>query len=293
MSKRSEQPVLPEAPGFTGLRPTLAVVMRILRSETADLAHYHLRGAMNASEEGHEPYLALLNDPRYAAVAGAAIGKMMRQLVDMWVASGKSARNPGLDSPGDRNIEDVPTGYDSSLFEIVFDGILVRLGSVPFMWRDGTWEFQPTEPTFDIDFLQRLTWDDAAEEIGRRIAMYWFARLLNAPYARVVTRCDACGAYFVRRRARIVKNGVYCGKCQGKGSVKRTAAIRDSNRDKMLAAAAKAWGNWKRSNRHPDQRSWVAHEVNKQCGTEIGPKWASQNVDKILERVEALRNAQG
>ena len=298
-SKLDRRISLPQAPGFTGSRPTLSVVLKILRSETEELVHYHLRIAMQSSGRERGPFMDLLQDPKCIRAAGQAMADMMRQLVDMWISSGKDPVNTRLDFPEDRNIEDLPAGYSTSLFETLWHGVLTRLDAVPLMWRDGTWEFQPSMPKLQL--LEQLgryealgaVWKDHRDVLVTQI--FSTASLIHdlsldaipAEHSSCEFGCDEQ-----------LRTGVYCTKCKGSGSVNRTAAIRLEMKTAMLSLGANAWDRWKKSNRHPDQRLWVAQQVNNRLGTRIGRKWVSQNLkfieqSKEGEECQELRNAMG
>ena len=68
---------------------------------------------------------------------------------------------------------------------------------------------------------------------------------------------------------------------------------REVELDHLLKTAAEAWVQWKNSHDNPDQREWVARQVNKRCRLRNPKqrKWVSRNLKKILERVEGKHHA--
>jgi hypothetical protein len=71
--------------------------------------------------------------------------------------------------------------------------------------------------------------------------------------------------------------------------VKRT----EGSRNRRLDTAAKERIEWESRRKGPAPPEWIAEQVNKRHGTAFGRRWVSQNLEKILERVEALHNAKG
>ena len=78
----------------------------------------------------------------------------------------------------------------------------------------------------------------------------------------------------------------------------RMEALRNGQKDEWIGTAARAWINWQRRHRNDDrgpseQRAWVADVVNEKHGTGFKRNWVSTNLEEILERVEALKDAKG
>ena len=72
-------------------------------------------------------------------------------------------------------------------------------------------------------------------------------------------------------------------------------ALRNRRTGKLLDTAAKTWINWQRQHRNdeqggPEQRAWVADQVNKKHETDFKRNWVSTNLEEILARVEALKD---
>jgi hypothetical protein len=214
----------------------------------------------------------------------------MREMADMWINSGKSRTNKDVDTPEDRNVEDVLPGRCYSLFHLIDRALLRSYPRYTEMRRDGSLQVKDTFPKFD---LETLPWPgslkDALKAHGAKWAAFYFSELLNSPFSRHLSRCDNCKSYFVYQRARLrtVTHGVFCPACEGKASVKRT----EISRSKRLDTAAKAWLEWESGRKRPVPPEWVADRVNKAHGTAFGRRWVSQNLIEIQKRVEALRNA--
>jgi hypothetical protein len=240
----------------------------------------------------YDVFMEAINDPATVPAADKSMSATMRELVDLWIDSGKSPSNPGLDSPAIRNIEAVLTGQPSSLFERIERGLLRHVGTEVKMHPDGSWVPALKFLRFDCSELKEYSALEAFKRFGRRVAMYWFLDLLAMPEARLIARCDSCRSYFERQRPRSVKNGVFCTTCKGKASVKRTNATRDARRAAMWEVAAKSWNQWTYSHRSPDRPTWVAQQVNKECKSQIQRKWVSQNREKFLNFRKGLANAE-
>ena len=216
----------------------------------------------------------------------------MREMADMWIDSGKSTTDRDVDTPADRNVEDVLPGRDYSLFRRIDRSLLRNYPRYTEMRRDGSLQIQDAYPKFEVDRLSGF-WglDEVMKAHGAKWAAFYFSRLLNSPDSRSISRCDHCNSYFANQRARLrtVTHGVFCSACDGKASVKRTII----SRTKRLTTAAKAWIESESKRTGPVPPEWIAEQVNKAHGTAFGRRWVSQNLIKIQERVEALRNANG
>jgi predicted nucleic acid-binding Zn-ribbon protein len=208
--------------------------------------------------------------------ADAAFLATLRSLVNQWIASG--INEDGTETPSGRYVRGLPKGYSESLFDVL-RGWLGRNMPRPALTSDGRIKILAQSPS--PDGLE-------AEAYAREGAIYHFKELLESPAPHRLGRCKNCGAYFARKRERkgYIKRGTYCGNCKLSGSAERTKASRQSRKNQRLDAAAKAWPQWRRSHKHPNQAEWVAQQVNKQVHS--GPvqrKWVSQNIEEILERV--------
>jgi hypothetical protein len=127
------------------------------------------------------------------------------------------------------------------------------------------------EPHFEDGDLQNLGLIGAVKAFGERWAMFWFAALLDSPFARHSARCDDCKTYFAYQRARLhtVKYGVSCPKCEPIVAVRRM----EHSRKKRLDTAAKASIEWN-PKKHTDLRRWVADRVSQVHSTTLGRRWA-------------------
>jgi hypothetical protein len=241
---------------------------------------------------------------------------MMRYVADLWIDSGKSGSGASrVDNPSKRHVSYQPPrdtrqivvrlrpdtnqaisgwiGFSlpvnipiSTLFHLLIGAETRKLQ----IHEDGRQSLEDLIFGFSIEHLSNGNFRTAFHEFGKKVAMYWFAKLLDSPYSRHLARCDNCRAYFAYERAPRVdlKSGVYCSNCQGRGSVRRVNLNRKELNKKMVNAAAAAWGQWQRSHRQPDQREWVSKQVNNKCGTQIQRKWVSQNLKKIKAAYDDL-----
>ena len=231
----------------------------------------------------------LADDPALFSNAIDGMTAAMREMADMWIDSGKSRMNPEADTPADRNVEDLLPGRQYSLAQLIYRALLRNHPFYKEMHRDGSTKIVERFPKFQPSEFWGL--DEALKAHGAAWAAFYFSRLLDSPDSHSLSRCDHCKSYFAYERARLrmVKHGVFCPKCTAKASVKRTEASRNARFD----TAARAWIEYEAKSHRMSQREWVAGEVNKCHGTAFGVRWVSQNLCKILKRVEALRNAKG
>jgi hypothetical protein len=227
-------------------------------------------------------------------IAEQSMFAMMRELTDLWIDSGKSGVDRQVDTPTERNVEDLPPGHKQPLGELYFSFLQ---GHVPWpeMWRSGRQTRGEMAIKFESQEIEKRGWKGAFEHFGQKTAVQWFARLLNSRYARNLARCDRCGVYFATERVRRKpsRSGAFCVEHRASGSRVRNRSWRARHKAAMVDVAAKAWMDWKKSNRTPNQREWVAQVVNRSFGTVFTKRWVSQekNLTVILERVEALAHA--
>jgi len=200
-----------------------------------------------------------------------------RGLVDQWIDSG--INEDGLETPSNRHVRPTPKGYSESLFDILH-GWLSRNMPKPALLGNGK-----------IGILDRMP-ELYGLELGayaRETAIYYLKELLECPAPHRLGRCRNCRKYFARKRQRKekIKRGTYCGRCEFAGAAERTRHSRQRRKDQQLDAAAEAWPQWRKSNRHPNQSIWVAQQVNKRVcnGHHIQRKWVTQNRKEILERL--------
>lgn len=284
-----------DTPGFEGPRPTLSLVLKTLSGNNPELIHLHLDMANPPTLADREALGAALADPKAIEAAESGMSVTMRELADLWIDSGKKPSDPRVDSPANRNAEDIPAGRPTSLFERIELGLLRNTHAQTRMRRNGTWEPVLSVPVFDCDDLDEYGSIEAFERFGQRVAMYWFAALLNLPYSRLIARCDNCGSYFERLRARGVNQGVFCLGCKGKGSVKRTSNTRKSRHNEMLNWAAECWPKWEE--RHGKRSKWIAEQVNEQIKPQpvgwktITGRWVTEHGKEIQAEVERRKHA--
>jgi hypothetical protein len=281
-------------PGFKKEpRPLLGFILRVLDGNHRHIIRQHFEYFLYYDFQIRTPEIQgfterLNEDPALLRYAIDSMIAGMKQMADMWIDSGKSPMDRDVDTPSDRNVEDVLPGRDHSLFQFIDRAFLRGHPRYTEMKRDGSLKIKDTFPRFDLASLQ---WGlkGALEAHGVKWAAFHFSRLLDSPYSRNLSRCDNCKAYFAYQRVRLrtVTRGVFCSACEGEASMKRTQA----SREKRLDTAVKAWIEWESKRKGQVQPEWIAEQVNKARGTAFGRRWVSQNLTKIQERVEALRNA--
>jgi hypothetical protein len=285
----------PLIPGFRKEpRPLLSFILRVLDGKHAQMVRQHLEAFLRFDFQISTPerdviQRRLADDP--ALISNAVDGMIagMREMADMWIDSGKSLLNPEADTPADRNVEDVQPGREYSLALLIYRALLRTEPAYKELCRDGSQKIIEHFPRFDPQ--QFLELDEMLKAHGRKWAAFYFSRLLDSRDSLSLSRCDHCKSYFAYERARLrkVKHGVFCPKCKGTGSVKRTEASRKARLD----TATRAWIEYGGKPHRLNQREWVAGEVNKSHGTSFGARWVSQHLKEIQERVEAQRNAKG
>ena len=147
----------------------------------------------------------------------------------------------------------------------------------------------------------------ALHEFGMKVAMYWFAKLLDSPFSRLLTRCDDCGTYFAYERtpSREIHGGIHCTECKQHGSAKRMQFTRERRTKELVGFAADFWRQWKPNSQHGPRSKWIADRVNRrtdQIGAKAGRngeshfpritgRWVTEHSEEIQERAEALLNA--
>jgi len=131
------------------------------------------------------------------------------------------------------------------------------------------------------------------ERFGAKVAMHYFARLLDSPYSRNLARCTSCRTYFEYERAprKPIKHGVYCDHCKTPGAAQRKRDGRDELTGKMCKFAAKIWPEPQESSITPDQLKRMAARVSAKFkselnGKELTRRWVSQNKENILEKLQ-------
>lgn len=284
-------------PGFRREpRAVLSFVLRVLDGKHRQMVRQHLVCSLRFDQDG-SPDLGrfqrrLRDDPALWRCSVEGMISAMREMADMWIDSGKSTRDRDVDTPADRNVEDVLPRRAYSLALLIYGSLLRSHPVYKEMRRDGSTEIKDTYPQFELDKLRGF-WrlEEVMKAHGAKWAAFYFSSLLNSPDSRSISRCDHCNSYFAYQRARLrtVTHGVFCPACEGKASVKRTVI----SRVKRLDTAARAWIDWESRRKGTVQPEWIAEQVNKAHGTAFGRRWVSQNATEIQKRVEALRHAKG
>jgi hypothetical protein len=209
----------------------------------------------------------------------------LRSLTDQWIDSGKDRRAGTLvDAPHSRNI----LGRSPRFPEPIFQKLVTfweRNRPQVIVGIDGRSTLNPEPKRY-------LNPKDLSLE-SRERAIYYFQRLLDSPMRESLSRCDWCGAYFVRARApkkdTPIFRGTFCPNCKGKGSLKRMNATRENRTHKMVELAAELWPKWKPTRQHGKRSKWIAEKMNKTLshrGEKITGKWITQHQQEIEAETE-------
>jgi hypothetical protein len=283
-------------PGHTGPRPQLSFVLKTLAGDESGMVRMHISCTPGFTPEQQELFDAVFSDPKSLLLAEANMIQRMKLLADLWIDSGKSGPEQSVDNPASRNVEFAPEDRPIPISRLFYSLIGVE-PRYPVIRSDGTQTTEEYIFGFDVDSITNHGVKSALTHFGQKVAMYWFARLLNSPFSRHLARCDKCEAYFAYERApkTAIKSGVYCAKCKGRGASLRMKSARAMLQRNMVDVAANVWGEWKSSHRTPDQRDWVAKQVSKRFGPRLKApltrKWVSQNLDSIETAIKRSNDA--
>jgi len=230
--------------------------------------------------------------PEQVKQADILFTKRLRALVDQWIGSGKDRE--GIESPLNRNVNAVPTGYTQPLFDVL-SAWLNRNMPTPALMRSGKIAIiaqPPKDRTTDEHGLVKFR---DPEEYGNECAIFHFKELLDTPGAHRVGRCNnpKCRRYYVRRRLRKaeIKRGTYCGNCTAAGSVERMKRSREARKQRLVSLAADRWDDWKQTRRYGEKADWVARQMNKLSDRAITAKWVTRNRLAIEAEVERRKHA--
>jgi hypothetical protein len=287
-------PVGIRLPGHDGSRPRLSFVLKTLAGDDSGMTKDHFDIRPNFVTPELEDEWKRLIKIRHKALGWAEENMiaMMRHLADLWIDSGKDV---DAYTPSERNVEYRPSDGSPSIADS-FSALEAMEAHYPIIRRDGTQDTKRLSFGIDLSHSRMFGPESAARRLGAKVAMHYFARLLDSPHSINLARCDSCQSYFGYERApaKTIKRGVRCPNCKPKGSAVSKKAAREQKRSAMVKAAAEVWDRWTKSNRNNlDMYEWVSRQVNKGCGTSIQRKWVVQNEKSILRRMEELQNAKG
>ena len=288
-------PVAIRLPGHDGPRPRLSFVLKTLAGDDSGMTRDHFEIRPDFDKPEYEDEWKRLAKIRHKALGWAEESTiaMMRQLANLWIDSGKNG-DGDADTPSERNVEYRPNDQSPSISDY-FYVLEATEARYPIIRRNGTQDTKRLSFGIDLSHSMMFGLESAARRLGEKVAMHYFARLLDSPYSRNLARCDSCRSYFAYERApvRTIKRGVRCPNCKAKGSAVSKKAVRHQKQSAMVNAAAEVWDKWTKPNRNPDKHEWVKHQVNKACGTSIQRKWVVQHEIAISQRMEELQDAKG
>ena len=286
-----------EPPGCEGARSCLSFVLKTLAGGDSEVVQQEMRKARRMMQSNPEAIWAVLANAKQLSVSERSMVLVMQGLADHWIDSGKNASDRAVDTPSERNVEDIPKGHTLSLAQWIRSEFLNLHPRWQEMRRDGTIGFADYPPNFDSVFLDGTTLDESRKNFGRETAHYWFLRLLNSPYSRHIARCDKCRSFFAYQRARkrTAKNGVFCSECKGASSVERTQSTRERRTKEKVNAAATVWAQWKPKSSRGLRSKWIAAQVRKQSKQKIifTGSWVTRHQTEIQAEVERRNYAKG
>jgi hypothetical protein len=287
-------PIAIRLPGHDGPRPRLSFVLKTLAGDDSGMTRDHFEVRPDLGKPEYEDEWKRLAKIRHKALGWAEESMLakMRYLANLWIGSGKDG---DADTPSERNVEYRPNDQSPSISDY-FYALEAEEAHYPIIRRNGTQDTMRRWFGIDLNHSMMFGLESAARRLGEKVAMHYFARLLDSPYSINLARCDSCQSYFGYERApaKTIKRGVRCPNCKPKGSAVSKKAAREQKRSAMVKAAAEVWDRWTKSNRNNlDMYEWVSRQVNKSCGTSIQRKWVVQNKTAILQHMEELQDAKG
>lgn len=337
-------PIVSQFPGHDGPRPQLSFVLKTLAGDDSGMTEMHLSIPRSwRTPEEDERLNKIFSDPLYPQIAKNSMIAMMRYLADLWIDSGKSGEGENrVDNPSRRNVEYLPPtgtprivvkgdyfpaendparmsltrfiGWTASSIpeglsiSALFYQLIGNEARWPEIHKDGTQTLKELVFGFTVANAN-LSYRDALHQFGMKVAMYWFASLLDSPFSRLLARCDDCGTYFAYERApRIdIKGGTHCANCKGQGSARRMKSTRERRTNELVGFAADVWEQWKPDSRHGPRSRWIAERVNRRTAkieaksgkkseslfSVITGRWVTQHLTEIKAEVERRENAKG
>ncbi len=335
-------PVSSKLPGHDGPRPQLSFVLKTLAGDDSGMTEMHLSipRAFQTVEEG-KTLKKIFDDPLSTQLARDSMIATMRYLADLWIDSGKSGEGENrVDNPSRRNVEyQPPSGATRIVVKCdyfpkkkapstlsmaqfigwagspISEGLSISALFYRLIGNDARWPEIHKDGTQTLKTLIfGLTVEDAnpnyrdlLRQFGMKVAMYWFARLLDSPFSRLLARCDDCGTYFAYERApRIdIKGGTHCAKCKSHGSARRMRSTRERRTNELVGFAANVWEQWKPDSRHGPRSGWIVVQINERTekikaksGKDskslfplITSRWVTQHHTEIEAEVERRKNA--
>ena len=283
-------------PGHQGPRPRLSFVLKVLSGSDPGIIRYLLpyEGQIQEYPDPFEGALATLKSVR---IAEAQMVKTMRILADLWINSGKNALDRRVDTPSDRNVVYAPDDNSASLHFWLTRFLFDKEPKYAEMTREGKQRVVHRFPHMNREIAREQGATKALQDYGQKMALYFFAGLLDTPYSRHLTRCDECGRYFGYERAprRTITTGIYCDRCKGSGSYMRTKATRDARKGEMIGWAADCWPSW--NSKQGNRSAWVAEKLNVRIVRQpigwptITRRWVTQHQSEIEAEIERRKHA--
>ena len=325
-------PISVPFPGHEGPRPQLSFVLKTLAGNDCGMTEMHLRNTPSwRTLEAARIYRKVLHDPLSVQIAQRSMIEMMRYLADVWIDSGRIGECENrTDNPSRRNVVYLPPQMPERIWKIDPDDDTLISGwndfSIPvgasisilfyrLLGNDSRWPEIHEDGTQSLkEIIFGFTAESAhsgyrvaLHDFGMKVAMYWFAKLLDSPFSRLLTRCDDCGTYFAYERAprKEIRGGIHCAECKQYGSAKRMQFTRDKRTKELVGFAADVWMQWKPNSQHGPRSKWIADRVNRRTdriGVKAGRngeshfpritgRWVTEHSEEIQERAEALRHA--
>ncbi|MFZ0742977.1 MAG: hypothetical protein WAM85_01145 [Terracidiphilus sp.] len=217
--------------------------------------------------------------------------------MDQWLDSGRLQLKANGEQPFERSVKVAVPGHAETI-EMRLQRFFARYQPRVLIGSG------PDEMFAHFGLVYFSSWESLANKSTEDLlksaqdyAIYQFVLLLDSPSRHRLFRCDECGDYFILKKnpKREIQRGTFCPKHKAQGAAARMEALRNRRTGKLLDTAAKTWINWQRQHRNdeqggPEQRAWVADQVNKKHETDFKRNWVSTNLEEILARVEALKD---
>lgn len=194
---------------------------------------------------------------------GAKFQTALRKLVDEWIRSGKVKREEELSTP---------RSYRNNLRQHLGD--------------DGVAQFS-------LDFSPK----DAGVLRLNDYADRWFRLFLNTDGQNLLSKCEHCDQYFLRKRlpksTREATGIEFCAKHKAQFRVLSNKRRREAEQDRRIEEAAELAAKWT-PNKRTHWKKWVAQEFNrnlKHYQKRITPAWITRHGERI--RLTARKKGAG
>ena len=213
------------------------------------------------------------------AAAVAEFKNVLRGLVNQWIDSAKANQAVAGDTPSERSIVWHSDLYRAPIFEVLAK-FWKRSSPRVVVELNGRWTLEVGPKSGYADLQDSV-------HMARQYAIFEFARLLDSTSPERLFRCDACGTYFVRKRAprkeTPIYHGTFCGECKNRGGVRRVEDGRKLRTAEKINWAADACATWQPGKRSGERADWIVRKVNAKlpAGESIKINWVTRHRTEI------------